>query len=131
MAYNILIVDDSSVVRKVLIKTFGMTSIDVNQFHQAENGKAALEIINSNWIDVIFLDINMPVMNGMEFMTHLNADQTNKDIPVIIVSTEGSKERKEELALKGVKAYLRKPVSPEELARTIEQVISEVHNEKK
>jgi two-component system chemotaxis response regulator CheY len=123
MAYNILVVDDSSLVRKVLRKTLSMTSVDVASFHEAENGKVGLEILKSNWVDLIFLDINMPVMNGIEFMQALHQDQVLKTIPVVVVSTEGSKERKEELEKLGIRAYLRKPATPEGLVETIESIL--------
>lgn len=126
MAYNVLIVDDSAIVRKVLKKTFGMTSIPVNQFHEASNGKEGLEILSAQWIDVIFLDVNMPVMNGMEFMRKLKSDPAASDTPVVVVSTEGSKERIEELTQSGIKAFLRKPVTPEHLVEVIEKVFGEV-----
>lgn len=129
MAYNVLIVDDSSVVRKVLIKTFGMTQIPINNFYQAENGKVGMDLLEQNWIDIIFLDINMPVMNGMEFMQNLKENHTHKDTPVIVVSTEGSKERKDELMQLGIKAYLRKPVTPEGLVEAINNTLGEAKND--
>lgn len=129
MAYNILIVDDSSVVRKVLIKAFGMTDIPVDNFYQAENGQVGLDLLKQNWVDIIFLDINMPVMNGMEFIAKLNSDEALKNTPVIVVSTEGSLERQDELLKFGVKAYLRKPVSPEKLVETITSVLGETKYE--
>ena len=95
MSYNILIVDDSSIVRKVLIKTLGIAGVPVGDIYEAENGLVALEILESNWVDLIFLDINMPVMNGMEFMEHLRKSSDFDETPIIVVSTEGSKERKE------------------------------------
>ena len=131
MGYNILIIDDSSVIRKVLIKTFGMTTIDVSNFFQAENGKVGLDVIRDNWVDIIFLDINMPVMNGMEFMTNLRADSVHSDIPVVIISTEGSKERKDELVQQGIRAYLRKPVSPEDLVETIDTILQGASHEER
>ncbi|MBX7136911.1 MAG: response regulator [Oligoflexia bacterium] len=130
MGYNVLIVDDSSVVRKVLIKTFGMTDIEVNTFHQASNGKEALELLKSNWVDLVFLDINMPVMNGMEFMKQLKSDPQIADTPVVVVSTEGSKERIDELYASGIKAFLRKPTTPESLVDTIVKVLGEIKHER-
>lgn len=130
MAYNVLIVDDSAIVRRVLMKTFGMTNIEVNDFYQAENGRVALDLLKENWIDVIFLDINMPVMNGMEFIQCLRTDSAIAETPVVIVSTEGSKERKEELQALGIKAYLRKPVTPETLVETLEDVFGEIAHAK-
>ena len=123
MAFNFLIVDDSSVVRKVIIRTIGMTALDVNSIIEAENGQQALEKLKESWVDLIFLDINMPVMNGLQFMEALRADSTFCDTPVIIVSTEGSKERIERLNELGIKAYLRKPTSPEDLASAVNNVL--------
>ena len=128
MAYNVLIVDDSSIVRKVLRKTFGMTDIPVGEFFEASNGAIGLEVLHSNWVDIIFLDINMPIMNGMEFMQSLRADQKLRETPVIVVSTEGSNERKQELLEAGVRAYLRKPVTAENLVRTIQEVMGGLKN---
>ena len=128
MGYNVLIVDDSAIVRKVLMKTFGMTEIAVNNFYQAENGQVGLDVLRANWVDVIFLDINMPVMNGMEFIQRLRADPSVSETPVIVVSTEGSKERKEELERLGIKAYLRKPVTAETLVATVTDVFGSISN---
>jgi two-component system chemotaxis response regulator CheY len=123
MAYNILIVDDSAIVRKSLMKTFGMTSIDVGNFYQATNGREGLEWLDKQWVDLVILDINMPVMNGMDFMKCIYNEKKHLDIPVVVVSTEGSQERISELSALGVKAYLRKPVSPEELATTFTRIL--------
>ncbi|MCB0317546.1 MAG: response regulator [Bdellovibrionales bacterium] len=128
MAYNFLLVDDSSIVRKSLKKTIGMTSLEVSALHEAENGKVALEVLKNEWIDLIFLDINMPIMNGVEFMEALRADENLKDMAVIIVSTEGSKERIQRLEELDVKAYLRKPVTPEDLVEKVEEVLGGMAN---
>ena len=123
MAYNILIVDDSSIVRKVLKRTFEMTEVPVGAFYEAENGKIALELLGKNWVDLIFLDINMPVMNGVEFMRELKLHSSAATTPVVVVSTEGSSERIEELKQLGIRSYLRKPVTPEGLVETINSVL--------
>ena len=129
MAYNILIVDDSNIVRKVLIKTFSMTDLKVSNFYEAANGREGLDKLKDNWVDLIFLDINMPVMNGMEFMQQVRADNNLKDTPVVVVSTEGSKERKEEMEKAGVRAFLRKPVTPEHLTETIKNILGNINKE--
>lgn len=115
MAYTILIVDDSETIREVLARTITMTKLPVDEIIKAENGKDALEKLGNNWIDIIFTDINMPEMNGVEFIDTMNNHSEFKDIPVIIVSTEGSKARIEELQKKGIKGYLRKPFTPEKI----------------
>lgn len=126
MAYTILVVDDSNIVRKVFLKTLGLTSVEVNKVIEAENGKRGLDLMKDEWVDIVFLDINMPVMNGVEFLERLRQDPVHKDTPVVIVSTEGSQERIKHLEALGIKAYLRKPVTPESLADTIQNVLADI-----
>ena len=123
MAFNFLIVDDSSIVRKSLRKTLAMTSLSVGELHEAENGQQALELVQNNWIDLVFLDINMPIMNGMEFMEQLRTLDEVRETPVVIVSTEGSAERRARLEELGIKAYLRKPMTPESLVEAVEEIL--------
>lgn len=123
MSYNLLIVDDSSIVRKVFKKAVDMSGIDVGDMYEAENGLCGLEVLKSHAVDVIFLDINMPVVDGMEFMRRYNADSSLQSVPVVVVSTEGSKERIAELESLGIVGYLRKPVTPEQLAETVQRVL--------
>ncbi|MCC6933974.1 MAG: response regulator [Deltaproteobacteria bacterium] len=123
MSYNILIVDDSNIVRKVLIKTLNIAGLPINQIVEAKNGQQALDLLKDNWIDLIFLDINMPIMNGMEFMQHIRESHDYDETPIIIVSTEGSKERQHELFDKNIKAYLRKPITPKMLANKINKIL--------
>jgi two-component system chemotaxis response regulator CheY len=129
MAYNILIIDDSLVVRKVLKKTLGMTKLKIDKFFEASNGKQGLELLQSNWVDLVFLDINMPVMNGMEFMHLIHSDPVLNNTPVIVLSTEGSKERIQELESIGIKSFIRKPVSAEVLADTFIKILGKQNDE--
>ncbi len=115
MAYTIMVVDDSETIRSVLERTIGMTKLPVDAIIQAENGKDALEKLADNWVDIVFTDINMPVMTGIELVDEMNNNPEYKDIPVVIVSTEGSQARIEELRRMGVKGYLRKPFTPENI----------------
>jgi len=123
MAFNFLIVDDSLVVRKVLKKTLGLSGIPVGEIVEAENGLVGLEKLKESWVDLIFLDINMPVMNGVEFIQNLRTEAEYQNTPVVIVSTEGSETRIAELNNFGVRAYLRKPVTPEQLSDAVYQIL--------
>ena len=125
MSYNILIVDDSKTIRSVIKKTLDIANVPVGDLYEAENGKEALDVMNSNWIDLIFADINMPVMTGIEMIKKMSEDNTLDKTPVIIVSTEGSKTRIDELLELGVKAYLRKPINPEELRDIVKEVMGD------
>jgi two-component system chemotaxis response regulator CheY len=125
MSYNILIVDDSKTIRSVIKKTLDIAGVPVGDLYEAENGKEALEVMNSNWIDLIFADINMPVMTGIEMIKKMSEDNTLEKTPVIIVSTEGSKTRIDDLLQLGVRAYLRKPINPEELRNIVIEVMGD------
>jgi two-component system chemotaxis response regulator CheY len=115
MSLNILIVDDSEIVRRVIKKTLDIAEIPYTELYEAGNGRQALDILNDNWIDLIFTDINMPIMGGVEMIKKLAEDDVLMDVPIIVVSTEGSKSRIDQLKKNGVSAYLRKPVTPEQL----------------
>lgn len=125
MAYNILIVDDSPTMRTILVKTLGMAEIQIGELFEAGNGREALDVMEKEWIDIVFADINMPVMNGIEMVNSMADTGQIKTIPVVVISTEGSKTRLQGLMDKGVKGFLRKPISPELFKSVVEKVLSE------
>jgi two-component system chemotaxis response regulator CheY len=126
MAYNILVVDDSETVRAVISKAIEMADVPVKNLLTAVNGREALDILGREWVDLVFADINMPVMGGVEMVRLMKADQDMKDIPVVIVSTEGSATRIKELMDSGVRAFLRKPFTPEGVKTTIDGIMGEM-----
>lgn len=123
MPYNILVVDDSQTVRAVIRKTLDLAGVDVGEIYEAGNGQEALEILRDNWLDLVFADINMPVMTGIEMVDRMSADGLLKTVPVVIVSTEGSATRVEQLKAKGVSAYVRKPFTPEIIREVVDEVL--------
>jgi len=127
MAYNILIVDDSTTIRAVIAKTLRIAEIPLGELSEAANGQEALEVLKNKWVDLVFLDINMPVMSGVEMIEHLEADGLLSTVPVIVVSTEGSSTRIEELSSKGVRAYMKKPFTPEALKQVVEEILEANH----
>lgn len=122
MSLNVLIVDDSITIRSVMEKTLHLAGVQTNVVHHAANGKEALDILGKEWIDLIFADINMPVMNGVEMIEKMSHDGLLKTIPVVVVSTEGSQTRIEQLKDKGVTAYIRKPFQPEDFKAIVEDL---------
>ncbi|MEN6624721.1 MAG: response regulator [Candidatus Sumerlaeia bacterium] len=123
MAFNFLIVDDSETVRAVIAKTLQVAGLPIHELYQAANGKEALAVLEDNWVDLIFTDINMPVMGGIELIEKLCEDGMLKTIPVVIVSTEGSQTRIEQLKTKGVIAYIRKPFQPELIRKVVDDIL--------
>lgn len=114
MAFNILLVDDSSVMRGIIKKTLQLSGLPLGEVLEGSNGKEGIELLNRHWIDLVIADINMPEMDGEEMLDAMKQDDNLKDIPVLVVSTEGSESRIERLKSKGVR-FLRKPFTPERL----------------
>ena len=112
MHFNILVVDDSAVMRAMIVRTLRLSGLPLGEVHEAADGEAALERLRRSWVDLVLLDINMPVMGGEEVVDHLRADPETADLKVIVVSTERSDARIERLAAKGV-AFVPKPFTPE------------------
>jgi two-component system chemotaxis response regulator CheY len=125
--YNILIVDDSRTIRAVIKKTLEIADVPTNNVWEAGNGLEALEVLRKEWVDIVFADINMPEMNGIELVEQMKTEGMIESVPVVIVSTEGSKQRIEELRHKGVRAYLRKPFAPESLKNVIGEILETNH----
>ena len=123
MAYNILVVDDSRTVRAMIKKTLDICGTPLNMLHQAENGQEALSVLQQEWIDLVLTDINMPVMDGMEMISRMFDDGLLKTVPVVVVSTEGSQTRIDELRKKGIAGYIRKPFTPEAIKHVVEDVL--------
>jgi len=126
MAYNILIVDDSQTMRAVLIKTIDMAGIEIGTTFEAANGREALDLLEKEWVDIVFADINMPVMNGIEMVEEMVKLGYMETTPVVVISTEGSKTRLESLRKMGVKGFLRKPISPELFKTVVDGVLAGV-----
>jgi two-component system chemotaxis response regulator CheY len=123
MSFNVLIVDDSNSMRAVIKKIITISGFKMDQCYEAGNGKQALEILSKVWVDIILSDLNMPEMNGLELLAALKGDNLLKEIPVVIVSTEGSDERRKVVLEMGAKEFIRKPFSPEYVRKILYEVI--------
>ncbi len=123
MSFNVLIVDDSAAMRSVIKRVIQLSGFKIDKGLEAENGREALEVLGTQWVDVIISDINMPEMNGLEMLSELKQNSLYAEIPIIIISTEGSEERiKEALAL-GARGFIQKPFLPEELRAKLYEII--------
>jgi two-component system chemotaxis response regulator CheY len=103
--------------------------LDLGEIHQAANGQEALEILENNWVDLMFLDINMPVMNGEEVIERVRENPLWAELPIIIVSTEGSVTRVEHLMSLGAR-FVHKPYTPEAIRNTVLETVKGVTNER-
>jgi two-component system chemotaxis response regulator CheY len=118
MSLNVMIVDDSAVMRSMVFKTLRLSGLPVKEIHQASNGQEALALFEKHWIDLALVDLNMPVMSGEELIDRVKADPARQNLPIIAVSTKGSQTRIDSLRAKGV-AFVQKPFTPEKLRQVI------------
>jgi len=124
MTLNVLIVDDSATMRSMLVKTLQMSGLPLGTVSQASNGKEGLELLDREWVDIVFLDINMPVMSGMEMIESMRKKPELVNTPIIVVSTESSQTRIEEVQSKGVK-FIHKPFTPERVREIVQSIVGD------
>ena len=123
MSCNVLIVDDSPILRKAIKKVVRLAGIKDDRIHEAGNGQEALDILDTVWIDLVLLDLNMPVMDGEQFAQELRRRPDLNGVAVVIVSTEVNKDRLQRLRDLGVVDSLHKPFEPEDLCKLISKVL--------
>jgi len=119
-------VDDSSVIRKMIIKTVKLSGIELNEIHEAGNGQDGLDVLEDNWVDLVFIDLNMPVMNGEDMIDRIKSNSTWEDIPIVVISTEGSETRINQLKQKQVE-FIHKPFTPEQIRTVITNMMGSYH----
>lgn len=120
MAKKILLVDDSASVRQVAgiaLRRAGYETLE------ASNGKEALEVLAGNRPNLIISDVNMPVMNGIEFLRAVKQHPTSKFTPVIMLTTESGDDLKQQGREAGAKAWIVKPFQPQTLVDAVAKLI--------
>ncbi|PYR32382.1 MAG: response regulator [Acidobacteria bacterium] len=124
---NILIVDDSATMRTMIRRVVDLTELPLGTVYEATNGLEALHILETCMVHAVFTDINMPVMTGYELLTEIARREAWKDILRIVISTDGSRLRQEEVRELNVNLYIRKPFRPE-VVRDVLSRIASTHN---
>jgi two-component system chemotaxis response regulator CheY len=123
---NVLIVDDSAAIRKILQRVLGQASVSISQLFEAGDGVEALEILKKNSVGLILSDINMPNMDGLEFLSQVRMVEAWKSIPVVMITTEGSHARVMEAVRLGASGYVRKPFTPDQIKEKLAGLIEGV-----
>jgi two-component system chemotaxis response regulator CheY len=124
----VIIVDVSATMRALLYRVVGLADLPIGAIYQAPNGAEALKVLETHSIQAVFTDVNMPVMNGMELLREMAARDEWKDILRVIISTDGSRLRREEARELKVSLYVEKPFRPEVVRDVLCQIASvDVH----
>jgi two-component system chemotaxis response regulator CheY len=111
-------------MRKIVERSLRQAGIDLSEVLQAGNGAEALGMLKDSQVDLILCDINMPVMDGIEFIKQLPTIETAKNVPVVMITTEGSESHVVQALSCGARGYIRKPFTPEQVKEHVVPVLA-------
>ncbi len=121
---KILIVDDSSTMRKIVMRTLRQAGYEAAEILEAGDGSEGLEQVSkAGDVDLVFCDVNMPNMNGLDFVQAVRADDSSAAIPIVMVTTEGGQEAIHEAMARGANAYVVKPFTPEKIGTVVSEIL--------
>jgi len=114
-ALRVLIVDDSSVMRKIVSRSLRQAGLEIQEVFEASNGVEALARMQETRVDLILSDINMPAMDGLELVRQLQAVENAKGVPIVMITTEAGESHVVQALSSGARGYIRKPFSPDQI----------------
>jgi two-component system chemotaxis response regulator CheY len=114
-----LIVDDSSVMRKIVERALRQAGLDLQVVHEAGSGTEGLELLRAKRVDLILSDINMPAMDGLEFLRQIRVENLAPGVPVVMITTESSEEHVKQAIEAGATGYIRKPFTAEQVKERV------------
>jgi two-component system chemotaxis response regulator CheY len=120
---DVMIVDDSAAIRKILRRVLDQADVPVDKVHEAGDGLEALELLKSNSVQLILCDINMPNMDGLQLLEHLKAKEPLRSVPVIMVTTEGSQARVLKALELGAAGYVKKPFTAAQIKEKLTGIV--------
>ena len=124
MGLDVLIVDDSAAIRKILLRVLTQTDLEIGDVFEAGDGMEALTILQGKNVGLVLCDVNMPKMDGLQFLTSMRARPEWNAIPVIMITTEGSQAKVMEAVQLGAQGYVRKPFTAEQIKEKISSCLS-------
>ncbi|NOZ57905.1 MAG: response regulator [Calditrichaeota bacterium] len=125
MALKVLVADDSDVMRKIILRNLRMAGVDVEKCYEARHGFEALYHLSKDDVDLILSDINMPEMDGLEFIRKVREMDLSKRVPIVVISSEGSEHMMREAVKAGADEFISKPFTPEKLKERLARFIEE------
>lgn len=120
---RVLIVDDSSVMRKILVRSLHQAGLELETVLEANDGAEALAMAQEAPVDLILSDIHMPTMDGLEFVRLLQSIETTRGTPVLMITTEGSEPRLAQAISYGASGYIRKPFTPDQVREKVTSLL--------
>ncbi len=124
MAVDILIVDDSAAIRKILQRVLLQTEVPIGKIVEAGDGVEALAALKINKIGLILSDINMPNMDGLQLLSELKSSPEHRNVPVLMITTEGAQAKVLEAVNLGAIGYVRKPFTADQIKEKLVGLLS-------
>jgi two-component system, chemotaxis family, chemotaxis protein CheY len=119
--YKALVVEDSPTMRQLIV--FALRRLKTLQVTEADDGVDALKKLQGNQFDILITDINMPVMDGLKLVSMVRKDDSHKDIPIVIITTEGAQEDRQRALSLGANAYITKPIQAPQVIDTVKELL--------
>lgn len=120
--YSCLVVEDSPMMRQLLV--FALHRVKNLQVTEAEDGVDGLRKLSNDQFDLVITDINMPIMDGLKLVRRIRSDDKYKDVPIIIITTEGGSEDRERALALGANAYITKPIQAPQVIAKVKELLS-------
>jgi len=123
MKGTLLVVDDSAMMRKVVVRTLKMAEVEFETVFEAADGSEAVAILRANKVDLIMGDINMPVMNGLELIIKIKEESLAPGVPIVMVTTEGSEPLVRQAIMAGARGFIRKPFTLDHIVNNVKPLL--------
>jgi two-component system chemotaxis response regulator CheY len=123
MESDVLVVDDSAAIRKILQRVLRQTGMAIRTIHEAGDGQEALEVLGGQQVDLILTDINMPRMDGLQLLGALKSSPAWREIPVVMITTEGGETKVAEAVKLGAAGYVRKPFTADQIKEKLAGIL--------
>lgn len=120
---DVLIVDDSAAIRKILQRVLRQTDLPLGEIHEAGDGTEAIEILQTRTFGLILSDINMPQMDGLQLLARLRRMEQHKTVPVIMITTEGGQGKVMEAVQLGASGFVRKPFTADQIKEKLTGIV--------
>jgi two-component system chemotaxis response regulator CheY len=124
MDSDVLVVDDSAAIRKILQRVLRQTGMAINTIHEAGNGEEALAVLKEHKVHLILSDINMPKMDGLQLLASLKASGDWAQVPVVMITTEGGETKVAEAVKLGAAGYVRKPFTADQIKEKLAGILA-------
>jgi len=123
MESDVLVVDDSAAIRKILNRVLRQTGMSIRNILEAGDGQEALDLLKSSKLDLVLTDINMPKMDGLQLLAAMKSNPDWRNIPVVMITTEGGESKVGEAVRLGATGYVRKPFTADQIKEKLSGIL--------